>query len=91
VVGLLALILLPFLFLRDGRDDTAAVPDTGALVDTTARFGGRTTSAAGSIAPTTDTATTLTRDRAPAAGATSTRDTTARTDTAARTDTTTRR
>ena len=84
VVGLLALLLLPFLFMRNGRDDTAAVPDTAALADTTTRFDGRTIGAAGgAVAPSTAT---------PGTGAVRAdpRDTVARADTTARGDTTTR-
>ena len=93
MLGLLALILLPLLFMRDRRDDTAAVPDTAALIDTAGGFGGRTTSsAAGSVAPATDTANTRPRDdRTRATGAVTSPDTTARADTAAAADTTTRR
>jgi hypothetical protein len=76
LLGLLALVLLPLLFMRDRRDDTAALSDTAAVVDTTGRFGGRTTgTAAGAIA----------RDTGAAARAdTSARDTASRVDTTAR-------
>ncbi len=57
VIGLLALVLLPFLFMRRDGNETAAVPDTSAFVDTSARLGGRTSgTAAGAIAADTSAA-----------------------------------
>jgi hypothetical protein len=87
VLGLLALVLLPFLFLRDrDRDDTAGLSDTAAVTDTTGRFGGRTTgTAAGTIARDTGAAA---RATAGTPGDTTPRlDTTTRGDTARRADT----
>jgi hypothetical protein len=90
VVALLILVLLPFLFLRRDRgNDTAAVPDTGALVDTTSRFGGgrATGTAAGAVAADTGVAGARTGTRATR---TERSDTTTRTDSATRRDTTRR-
>jgi hypothetical protein len=89
VFGLLALVLLPLLFMRDNdRDDTAVRSDTAALTDTAGRFGGRTTgTAAGTIAPDTGAAVRAnTRTRDTTAGL----DTTLRGDTARPTATPTR-
>jgi hypothetical protein len=83
VLGLLALVLLPLLLLRRDRDETATIPDTSAFVDTTTRFGGRTTgTAAGAVAADTS--------GAPRTGTGTRRDTAARGDTTVRGDTATR-
>jgi hypothetical protein len=84
VLGLLALVLLPLFFMRDREPDTAVVPDTSALVDTSARFGGRTVgTAAGSVTPANrDSARNLSLPRP---------DTTAQSDTSAPPDSATRR
>ena len=95
VLGLLALVLLPLLFMRRDRgDDTAAFSDTAALTDTTGGFGGRTTgTAAGAVARDTSAAFRGAVRARIGAGADTTapRDTTTSADTAARRDTTTRR
>jgi len=91
IVGLAALILLPLLFMRRDRgDETAALTDTSALVDTAAQFGGRTTgSAAGAIAA--DSGTSARATSGAGAGGALLRDTTARMDSTTRGDSLARR
>jgi hypothetical protein len=85
VLGVLALLFLAVLFVRNGRDDSASLSDTAAFADTATRFGGRTTgTAGGAIAP---SAATPGAGGAARSAVPTRRDTVVPTDTAAPADT----